>query len=146
MMRIIEIIELHNGSHNNQAINGADPATFHVPDGWAIIPDGMETPNFPFGSITVDNQTPPVVTSWTPLPIPEPETPTPAKLREEAYNTQAIISWDGEMLTVTEASQKWQYYAAEGDTVKTDELTELIAEAKAKIREQYSDENKEASA
>ena len=68
-MRIIEIQPLDNGAHNNQTING----TIHVPDGWAILPDGMETPNFPFGSITVDNQTPPVVTSWTPLPIPEPE-------------------------------------------------------------------------
>ena len=71
-------------------------------------------------------------------PIPDPD-PTPAKLREEAYNTQAIISWNGEMLTVTEASQKWQYYAAEGNTAKTDALTALIAEAKASIREQYPD-------
>ena len=68
-MKIIEINALSNGAHQNQTINGTLP----VPDGWAIIPDGMETPNFPFGDITVDNQTPPVVTSWTPLPIPEPE-------------------------------------------------------------------------
>ena len=134
-MRTIEITALSNGAHRNQT------GSFTiVPDGWAIIPDGMETPNFPFGSITVDNQTQPVVTSWTPLPIPEPEKPTPSQQREEAYNTQAIIAWDGEMLTVTEASQKWQYYAAEGNTAKTDELTALIAEAKAKIREQYPDE------
>lgn len=139
-MIIIEITELYNGGHNNQTINGADPATFPVPDGWAIIPDGMETPNFPFGEITVDDNTPPVVTSWTSLPIPDPETPTPAQLREEAYNTQTIISWDGEMLTVTEASQKWQYYAAEGNITKMDELTALIAKAKASIREQHPDE------
>ena len=71
-------------------------------------------------------------------PVPEPL--TPAQLREKAYNTQAIIQWDSNMLTVTEAAQKWQYYAAEGNTAKTDELTALIAEAKAKIREQYPDE------
>ena len=70
----------------------------------------------------------------------DPEPTTPAQLREEAYNTQAIIEWDGDMLTVTQASQKWQYYAAEGDTAKTDALTALIAEAKASIREQYPDE------
>lgn len=64
----------------------------------------------------------------------------PAQLRENAYNTQAVIAWDGEMLTVTEASQKWQYYAAEGNTDKTDELTALIAEAKSSIREQFPDE------
>lgn len=141
-MKIIEIKALDNGAHNNQEIMGAAPSAFPIPEGWSIIPEGIETPNFPFGDITVDNQTPPVVTSWTPLPIPEPDPepePTPAQLREEAYNTQAVIPWDGEMLTVTQASQKWQYYAAEGNTAKTDELTALIAEAKASIREQYPD-------
>ena len=74
------------------------------------------------------------------MDIPEPIPPAPAQLREEAYNTQAIISFGGEMLTVTQASQKWQYYAAEGNTAKTDALTALIADAKASIREQYPDE------
>ena len=81
--------------------------------------------------------------TWTLKPLPETAfvtPPTPSQLREEAYNTQAIISFGGEMLTVTESSQKWQYYAAEGNTEKTDELTALIAEAKASIREQYPDE------
>ena len=44
-----------------------------VPDGWAILPDGMETPNFPFGEVTVDNSAPPVVTSWKAGELPEPE-------------------------------------------------------------------------
>lgn len=74
-----------------------------------------------------------------PEPVPKPE-PYPAKLREESYNSQAIISWDNEMLTVTQAAQLWQYYAAEGNTAKTDELTALIADAKQAIREQYPDE------
>ena len=140
-MKIIEIVSLQNGAHSNQEICNVDSSAFPVPSGWAILPDDMETPNFPFGNITVDEtQTPPVVTSWTPLPIPEPEKPTQAQLREEAYNTQTIISFDGELLTVTQASQKWQYYSAEGNTIKPYELTELIAEAKAKIREQYPDE------
>lgn len=137
-MRLVEIAKLRNGAHKNQTIDYMIP----VPDGWAILPDGMETPNFPFGDITVDNQKPPVVTGWTPLPIPEPEPepePTPAQIREEAYNTQAIISFGGEMLTVTQAAQQWSYYAAEGNTAKTDALTALIAEAKASIREQYPD-------
>ena len=77
--------------------------------------------------------------SWK-ASVKEPAQETSKELREKAYNTQAIISFDGEMLTVTQASQKWQYYAAEGNTEKTDELTALIAEAKAKIREQYPDE------
>ena len=64
---------------------------------------------------------------------------TPAEQREKAYKTQAIIEWDGNMLTVTKAAQKWQYYAAEGST-KADELQALIAAAKQTIREQYPDE------
>ena len=50
-MLIIEIDALENGSHRNQ--NG----TFDViPDGWAVLPDNMETPNFPFGDIEVKDE------------------------------------------------------------------------------------------
>ena len=64
---------------------------------------------------------------------------SPAEQREAAYNTEAIIEWDGEMITVTQAAQLWQYYAAEGNE-KAGELTALIAEAKQTIREKYPDE------
>ena len=73
-MKIIKITPFENGAHDNQTIGGVAADNFNVPDGWAILPDNMETPNFPFGDITVDEtQSPPVVASWTPLPIPEPE-------------------------------------------------------------------------
>ena len=65
---------------------------------------------------------------------------TPAQQREQAYNTQPIVEWDGQLLTVTEAAQQWAYYSAEGATGKTLELTSLISEAKRTIREQYPDE------
>lgn len=82
-MTIIQIVSLPNGAHANQTTSGP----ISVPDGWAVIPDGMETPNFPFGDITVDDQTPPVVTSWTPLPIPEPEpAPEPEPTADEVLN------------------------------------------------------------
>lgn len=69
-MNIIEIGALENGAHRNQ-----DGFIGDVPAGWAVIPDGMELPNFPFGDIAVDEtQTPPVVTSWTPLPVPDDPT------------------------------------------------------------------------
>ena len=64
-MRLIEIVSLENGAHRNQECQLSV-----VPDGWAIIPNEMETPNFPFGNLTVDNQNPPVVIDWEPLPIP----------------------------------------------------------------------------
>lgn len=68
-----------------------------------------------------------------------PKTPAPAEQREEAYDTRAVIAWGGEMLTVTQAAQLWQYYAAEGNEKATD-LQVLIREAKASIRAEFPDE------
>ena len=62
---------------------------------------------------------------------------SPAEQREQAYNTEPCVAWDGAMLTVTEAAQRWAYYAAEGRSDKTDALTALIAAAKASIRERW---------
>ena len=59
--------------------------------------------------------------------------------REQAYNTDPCVAWDGDMLTVTEAAQQWSYYAAEGNAAKMDALTALIAAAKAEIRAKYPD-------
>ena len=64
---------------------------------------------------------------------------TPEELRERAYETDKVISYDGKMLTVDEANRKWQEYQAEGNS-KANELTTMIANAKATIREQYPDE------
>lgn len=77
-MTIIEITALSNGAHRNQTVSGA----VTVPDGWAILPDGMDTPNFPFGEVTVNDAVPPVVTSWTAGELPEPE-PDPQPTTEE---------------------------------------------------------------
>ena len=63
---------------------------------------------------------------------------TPKELREHVYETEKIISYDGDMLTVDEANRKWQEYQAESNS-KANELTRLIANAKATIRVQYPD-------
>ena len=63
---------------------------------------------------------------------------TPKELREHVYETEKIISYEGGMLTVDEANRKWQEYQAESNR-KANELTRLIANAKATIREQYPD-------
>ena len=86
MKKIIEINTLENGSHRNQIGNFKT-----IPEGWAVIPDDMETPNFPFGDIEVKDEdiigteevngelvekvvgTRKVVSKWTPGVIPEPE-------------------------------------------------------------------------
>ncbi len=65
--------------------------------------------------------------------------PSPSEQREAAYNTQAVVEWDSCLLTVTEAAQLWQYYAAEGNE-KAAQLQDLIAAAKQTIREQFPDE------
>lgn len=68
-MKIIEIITLPNGGHRNQT---GDFDT--IPEGWAVVPDNLNTPNFPFGEITtkeIDGVV--TVASWTPNPIPTPE-------------------------------------------------------------------------
>lgn len=92
-MRIIEIQPLENGAHSNKESNSNV-----VPTGWAIIPSGLDTPNFPFGTITVDDSTPPNVTSWTAgeRPEPEPEAePEPTQLdRIEAQVTYTAILTD----------------------------------------------------
>lgn len=105
-MTIIEITALSNGAHRNQTVSGA----VTVPDGWAILPDGMDTPNFPFGEVTVNDAAPPVVTSWTagelPEPEPEPE-PTPtteervAALESENSMLKAQVSAQSDVASIT---------------------------------------------
>lgn len=63
---------------------------------------------------------------------------TPEELREQAYETEKLIEWDGVMLTVDGANDMFLRYTAEGNT-KADELTALIAAAKAGIRERFPD-------
>ena len=63
---------------------------------------------------------------------------TPVKQREYLYNTEKSIEWEGEKLTVTAASNLWQYYAAEG-SAKAYNIQSLIIDAKADIRKRYPD-------
>ena len=88
-MTIIKIVPHENGGHDNQTTNTPIP----VPEGYAIIPEEVGTPetlpNFPFGEIKTDffADNVPVVTSWTPLPIPEPEPqPEPESTLDEVVN------------------------------------------------------------
>lgn len=90
-MRIIEIIALSNGAHNNQTIDGVTPDTFHIPDGWAVIPDTMTIPGtFPFVNITVKDG---VVTSMTAGTVPEPEPePEPAPTQLDIIEAQVTYT------------------------------------------------------
>ena len=63
---------------------------------------------------------------------------TPKELREQAYETEKCIEWDGTMMTIDEANDIFLKYYAEGNS-KSDELTTLIAAAKEVIRERFPD-------
>lgn len=70
-MRLIEIKSLSNGSHRNLTTD-----IELIPKNWAKIPEDMETPNFPFGEIKVEEIDGVVtVTKWTPNKIPEIQEP-----------------------------------------------------------------------
>lgn len=67
-MMIVKILENENGSHENQTYPG------YVPDGWAVISDELQTPNFPFGTVEVEEVDGIMtVTAWTAGEIPEPD-------------------------------------------------------------------------
>lgn len=67
-MRIIQIQSNANGAHAYQSV---DKLT-KLPNGWAVIPDNMETPNLPYGDIEVEDICGvSTVTSWTPREMPE---------------------------------------------------------------------------
>ena len=76
-MLIIEIKTQENGAHRNQT------GTFRtIPQGWAIVPDGIVIPEtFPFVDIEVEDG---VVTAMTAGTVPEPEPePEPEPTMEE---------------------------------------------------------------
>ena len=85
-MTIIEIIASDNGSHRNQA----STTSIAVPEGWAVVPEGMETPNFPFGAVEAEEINGVMtVTRWTAGEIPEPEPePEPDELFAQEKETR----------------------------------------------------------
>ena len=65
-----------------------------IPQGWAVIPDDINTPNFPFGEIEVkeiDGIN--TVTKWTPLDIPEQQevTENPITINERVTALESAV-------------------------------------------------------
>lgn len=80
---IVEIKALPNGAHRN--IKGTIKT---IPVGWAVIPDYIETENFPFGEVTAEEiDGVMTVTKWVAGVKPE-STPFP----EETVSDETI--WD----------------------------------------------------
>lgn len=92
-MTIIEIIASDNGSHRNLT----STASIAIPEGWAVIPDGMETENFPFGEVEVEEiDGVMTVTRWTAGEIPEPEPePEPEATADELMDILLGVTSNG---------------------------------------------------
>ena len=89
-MKIIEIVAQENGSHRNQ--NGG---ASRVPDGWAVIPDGMEIPaTFPFVDIEVDGQTVVKMTAGV-MPEQEPEAEEPTEYEQLRADVDYLLMLGG---------------------------------------------------
>lgn len=85
-MRLVKIEKFENGSHDNQTID----RVVNVPNGWAVVPDDMETPNFPFGDLTAEEINGVMtVTSWSKGEIPEIEEPEPETTAQD--DTDAML-------------------------------------------------------
>ena len=135
-MYSIEIKKLSNNAHRKQIVDINN--LIDLEEGWAILPDNLICENFPFGDVEIENiNNLPTVIKWTPLTKLEHKKEKQSQLREEIYNTEKNIEWEKSMITVTEASQKWLYYTAEGDSEKADELQKLIKKTKQEIRKKY---------
>lgn len=87
-MRLIEIKAQPNGAHRNQT-----GELDIIPEGWAVIPGNMETPNFPFGDIAVKEiDGVRTVTKWIPGTIPEiPESEKPITTEERLAALEAAM-------------------------------------------------------
>ena len=66
-------------------------------------------------------------------PVQEPPELTNKEKREQAYETRACVEYDGQTLTVDAANKLYLAYSAEGQTARAQELSTLIAVAKAGI-------------
>lgn len=85
-MKIIEILKNKNGSHDNITAGYLDD----VPKGWAVIPDNMETPNFPFGDVEAEEiDGVMTVTRWAAGVTPEPK---PIQKQGESVTAEDIIN------------------------------------------------------
>ena len=92
-MNFIKIEPLENGAHENRMLSSETT----IPDGWAVIPEGMELPSsFPFVDIETEEQDGvPTVTSMTAREIPESPETDPAPTTAEQI---AALQEQNEML------------------------------------------------
>lgn len=88
-MRLVQIRQNDNGSHNNQT--ASFPPGYKPRRGWAVIPSGVVTPGFPFGDIEVEEiDGIMTVTKWTEVELPEPEPVPDVPTEEDDINSMLV--------------------------------------------------------
>lgn len=90
-MRIVEIQALDNGAHRNQTTTSTT-----IPDGWAVIPEGVEIPEtYPFVDLVVQgNQVVSMTAGVVPQPEPEPE-PEPTEMEKLRADVDFLAAMAG---------------------------------------------------
>lgn len=73
------------------------------------------------------------------LRLYKPSEPTNKEKREQAYETQACVEYDGRILTIDEANKLYLAYMAEGKTERAQNLSIIISVAKSSIRVRFPD-------
>lgn len=140
-MNIIEISALQNGAHRNQS--GASK----IPTGWAMLPNYLETPNFPFGDVTVEDiggvKT---VTAWNAGTKPPIRVLTNAEKRKMAYETGIVdgikfyVIWNNLSYTTDSLTQLGVQYQFRGETEISDAIEQVVKTGIAEIRAAFPDE------
>jgi len=125
---------------NNELITGKGEGEFKTNEQIEVSEEIYnELTNLP-AEYVVENEE---IISVEPLPIPEVSlTPTPAQQREQEYETNPLIEWEGESITVDQANFVYLQYSAEGSP-KATEIKTLIIAAKESIRQMCPDEEGE---
>lgn len=91
-MKLIDVKKNENGGHDN--INAEYLES--VPEGWAVVPDDMETPNFPFGDVEVEEKDGVMtVTKWTAGEMPEVVEPIPTPAEQLRADVDYIAVMTG---------------------------------------------------
>lgn len=87
-MRIIRIKTNKIGGHSCITVSKLSS----LPIGWAVLPDDLPTPNFPYGNIVVKTRCGvPTVIGWTPKPIPELQPlPKPEPTAQDDTDTMVV--------------------------------------------------------
>lgn len=119
-MKIIEIKALDNGAHRNQ-----EGVFFKIPpEGWAVIPDDMETPNFPFGEIVTTEET-----------VTEVETVDGEEVEKVIGTRQVVTKW----IAGTIPEEEPEAEEPETPVSKVDQLIETLYKAGKLTEEEYNE-------